>query len=48
MENNIEGGFYEIGAYRHNARRYKEGIDELADIQEMLKVHYRQFIFRAN
>ncbi|VDD91657.1 unnamed protein product [Enterobius vermicularis] len=37
MENNIEGGFYEIGAYRHNARRYKEGIDELADIQEMLK-----------
>lgn len=38
MEEEIHGGFYEIGAYRHNVRRYKEGIEQLNDIQSMLKV----------
>ncbi|VDN58697.1 unnamed protein product [Dracunculus medinensis] len=37
MEEEIHGGFYEIGAYRHNVRRYKEGIEQLNDIQSMLK-----------
>lgn len=37
MENGVERGFYEIGAYRHNVRRYKEGIEQLTDVQLMLK-----------
>lgn len=40
MEEEIHGGFYEIGAYRHNVRRYKEGIEQLNDIQSMLKVTF--------
>lgn len=37
MEDIGERGFYEIGGYRHNVRRYKEGINELNHIQDMLK-----------
>ncbi|VDN26485.1 unnamed protein product [Gongylonema pulchrum] len=29
--------FYDIGGYRENIRRYKEGIDQLCDIQAMIR-----------
>lgn len=32
--------FYDIGGYRENVRRYKEGIEQLTDIQTMIKVPF--------
>lgn len=37
MEGDVPS-FYELGGYRENIRRYKEGIDQLVDIQAMVKV----------
>lgn len=32
--------FYDIGGYRENIRRYKDGIEQLTDIQTMIKVPF--------
>lgn len=37
--------FYDIGGYRENVRRYKEGIEQLCDVQTMIKV-LLSFIFQ--
>uniref|UniRef100_A0A0N5A959 F-BAR domain-containing protein n=1 Tax=Syphacia muris TaxID=451379 RepID=A0A0N5A959_9BILA len=37
MENDVEHNFFDIGGYRQNVKRYKDGIDQLAKIQAMLQ-----------